>query len=232
MLKHSIKRCVCKRQPKCMFRAGTKTVNDSEYGCLGLFQRWLLQVWELAAFSAGWLTGRRMFLLSQHSTSACFPSWSAILPLPAEMAGGRVPRPSRLITHISALVFILCLAGEFDFLWMILTTGTGLHSKVLPTPNLKMWFEIEHSSKDSWLVCLRTAASTFTIVSWLWKCRIWHLEDFQFLILICFSRFPAALFPLSFSNCHTLMLMLATTVTQRYKTFEDIHTNILGVQNV
>lgn len=32
MLKHSIKRCVCKRQPKCMFRAGTKTVNDSEYG--------------------------------------------------------------------------------------------------------------------------------------------------------------------------------------------------------
>ncbi|XP_056884245.1 uncharacterized protein LOC130523212 isoform X2 [Takifugu flavidus] len=44
------------------------------------------------------------------------------------MAGGRVPPPSRFIRLISALVFILCLAGEFDFLWMILTTVTGSRS--------------------------------------------------------------------------------------------------------
>lgn len=125
---------------------------------LDLLQRGLLQLWEFAAFSAGWLAGRRMFLLSRSTSAACFLPWSVILPLPAEMAGGRVPRPSLFITHISALVFILCLAGEFDFLRMSLKTVAGLRNKVSPTPNFKIWFEIEHWSKGSWLVCLGTAA--------------------------------------------------------------------------
>lgn len=73
-----------------------------------------------------WLINRKTRVPPVKAQPACFPFCSIILPLPIDMVGVRLCCPSPFVSHISALVFILCFVGESEFLCMILKTQTGI----------------------------------------------------------------------------------------------------------